>query len=137
MSDQVPSSEIKNFSEFLGKCLNRKIVGYTMESFTKKGENYGGVLQHVEVQVAGIGCYDEVPFETVHMVSKTSVVDPSYVEVFQPEITFVKENGFYSDVLPTIKNFEEISHVPFTERIDAFVHCYGSRISLDPSKSTF
>lgn len=72
--------------------------------------------------------------ETLYLVSKTSVVDPSYVQVFQPAITFVKENRFYSDIIPAIKYFEEISNVPDADRVDAFVKCFGSRISLDPGK---
>lgn len=71
------------------------------------------------------------------MVSKTSVIDPSYVEVFQPSITFVKETRFYSDIIPTLKHFEEISNIPHVDRIDAFFEYVGSRISLDPSKYNF
>lgn len=64
--------------------------------------------------------------------AKSSVVNPYLIEIFQPELTFVKENRFYSDIIPAIKSFEETSHVPEEERIDAFMDCVGSRISLKP-----
>lgn len=60
MSDQIVTCEIKNFSEFLDKCLNRNVIGYTMKPLTKAGDNYGSVLHSVELEVTGSGCCDKV-----------------------------------------------------------------------------
>lgn len=68
------------------------------------------------------------------MVAKTSVTDPNYIDVFQPALTFVKENRFYSDIVPALENLQKISNVPESERIDSFFRCFGSRISLKPGK---
>lgn len=53
--------------------------------------------------------------------------------MFKPALTFVKEINFYSNIIPAIKHVEEIANAPQNERIDAFIHHFGSRISLDPS----
>lgn len=45
----------------------------------------------------------------------------------------MKENHFYSDIIPALKYFQQISNVAEAERIDAFILCPGSRISLNPS----
>lgn len=69
----------------------------------------------------------------MRFVSKTVVKNPYLIEIFQPELTFVKEAYFYSDIIPAIKIFERMCHVAKADRIDAFIRCPGSRISLNPS----
>lgn len=58
--------------------------------------------------------------------------DPNYVDIFQPAITFVKENHFYSVIVPILKKLQDISNVPENERNNSFIRYYGSRISLNP-----
>lgn len=54
MNDQVHSLyEIRNFGEFLEKCLERKVHEYSLKPLTKPGDNYGSVMQAVDVKVAG------------------------------------------------------------------------------------
>lgn len=61
MSEQTkPLSEIRNFTEFLEKCLERKVLSYTLKPLTKPGDNYGAVLQSVDVKVVGNNGIDEV-----------------------------------------------------------------------------
>lgn len=69
--------------------------------------------------------------ETLLLVTKTAVSNPYLVDIFQPSLTFVKEAHFYSDIIPAIEVFENISNVMESERVDAFIRCFGSRISLD------
>lgn len=64
------------------------------------------------------------------MVSKTAVMNPYLIEIFQPAITFVKEIRFYSDIIPAVQEFEILSNVPSEKRLDAFITHIGSRISL-------
>lgn len=54
--------------------------------------------------------------------------------MFQPALTFVKEARFYSNIIPALEQFQETSKVPETDRIDAFIQCFGARLSLNPSK---
>lgn len=128
MSDQSQALyEIKNFTEFLEKCLDREVLGYTLEPLTKPGDNYGSIMQSVTVKTAGMN-------EVLHLVAKTSVQNPFLVKVFQPALSFVKEAYFYSDIIPSIERLGQAAKVPDDERIDTFINCLGSRISLDPSK---
>lgn len=69
------------------------------------------------------------------LVTKSSVTNPYLIDIFQPALTFVKETHFYTDIIPAIQQFERDHNVPENEKIDAFFRCFGSRISLNPSKS--
>lgn len=73
--------------------------------------------------------------EALHLVCKSAVTNPYLVQIFQPELSFVKENRFYSDIIPAMKIFEESFNVPQAEQIDAFIGCIGSRISLNSGVS--
>lgn len=49
--------EIRDFTKFLEECLGRKIFEYSLKNLTKPGDNYGSVMQSVDVKVPGInGC---------------------------------------------------------------------------------
>lgn len=45
-------SEIKNLRKFLEKCLNTTVLDYKLNNLTKSGDNYGSLLQSLEVTVA-------------------------------------------------------------------------------------
>lgn len=54
MSDQVrPLCEINEFDKFLEKCLEQKVLNYTLKPLTKPGDNYGSIMQSVDVKIAG------------------------------------------------------------------------------------
>lgn len=155
MSDQSQSTcKIRDLTEFLEKCLGRKVLEYTLNPLTKPGDNYGSIMLSVEVKVAEINecnkvhvhCAFYIQFaqiswnyllssqtKTLNLVAKTAITNPFLVSIFQPDVTFVKEAHFYSDVVPAIELFEQIRNVPENERINAFIRCIGSRLSLDPS----
>lgn len=69
------------------------------------------------------------------IVCKTAVTNPILATIFKPSLSFVKETRFYSDIIPAFEHFEQISNVPKAERLNVFIRCLGSRISLDPSKT--
>lgn len=53
MSDRDHSvCAIRRFPEFLEKCLGQTVLDYTLKPLTKPGDNYGSILQAVEVKVA-------------------------------------------------------------------------------------
>lgn len=54
MSEQAAAlSEIRNFTEFLEENLNRKVIEYLLKALTKPGDNFGAVVQSVDVKVSG------------------------------------------------------------------------------------
>lgn len=148
------SCNIRNFTEFLENCLQRKVLGFTLKPLTKPGDNYGSTMQSVDVEVAGEceSASDKVNIQKsekfrlskldlftsqkkiVHLVAKSAVTNPYLIEIFQPSLTFVKENHFYSDIIPALEIFQQNSNVPHSQQIDAFIRCPGSRISLNSSK---
>lgn len=48
MSDR----EIKDLKEFLEACLKTTVLDYTLRDLTKPGENYGSIMQSLDVTVA-------------------------------------------------------------------------------------
>lgn len=70
----------------------------------------------------------------MQIVCKTAVTNPLLATIFKPSLSFVKETRFYSDIIPAFQQFEQISNLPKAERLDVFIRCLGSRISLNPGK---
>lgn len=70
--------------------------------------------------------------ETLHLVCK--ITRKGSVSARQ-SMQFKNEVHFYSDIIPAIKQFEEAVNVPRTERLDAFVLYFGSRLSLNPNST--
>lgn len=48
---EQPSGEIKDFANFLEKSLQRKVLEYNINPLTKPGDNFGAILQSVDVKV--------------------------------------------------------------------------------------
>lgn len=61
------SCEIRNFTEFLSKCLGKRVIEYQLNHLTKPGDNYGSVMLSVEVKVAEI---DKVCIHSKYSVDK-------------------------------------------------------------------
>lgn len=54
MSDENrPLCEIKSFHEFLENCLGKKVSNYKLRPLTKPGDNYGSIMQALDVVVGG------------------------------------------------------------------------------------
>lgn len=52
MSDQIRCSfEIQQFRSFLEKCLKTKVLEYSLKPLTKPGDNYGSIMQSVDVKM--------------------------------------------------------------------------------------
>lgn len=45
---------IKNFMEFLEKSLKQRVIEYSFKPLTVAGDNYGSVMQSVDVKVAKV-----------------------------------------------------------------------------------
>lgn len=48
MSDR----DIKGLQQFLEKCLKKSVLDYTLSDLTRPGENYGSIMQSLDVTVA-------------------------------------------------------------------------------------
>lgn len=46
--------EIKNFMEFLEQNLKQKVLSYTLKPLTAAGDNYGSIIQSLDVKVAKV-----------------------------------------------------------------------------------
>lgn len=69
MSDQSQTTcKIRDFTEFLEKCLGRKVLEYTLNPLTKPGDNYGSIMLSVEVKVAEINECNKVNMCIVHSI---------------------------------------------------------------------
>lgn len=105
--------EIKNLKQILEKCLGGTVVEYKLANLTKPGDNYGSIIQSLEVITVDKNESVSVFFylhlavyyiysmifvkkrEVFHMVVKAAVTSAYLVKVFQPSLTFVKETQFY------------------------------------------
>lgn len=71
--------------------------------------------------------------KTMQFVVKTTfagIISPTQSKQFWNEV------HFYSDIIPAIEKFEQSSNIPESDRIDAFVRYFGSRLSLNNGKNS-
>jgi thiamine kinase-like enzyme len=55
-----------------------------------------------------------------------------FINLFQVDVTFVKECGIYNSVAPALINLQKERGVPESALLNLFCKCYASRFSLDP-----
>lgn len=72
--------------------------------------------------------------KTIRLAIKFPVTNAILTEIFQPTITCVKENAFYTEIVPALFQFQREYGINDNDLIDIFIHCYGARISLESSK---
>lgn len=68
---------------------------------------------------------------------KLPVTNEVLASIFQPTVTCVKENSFYTEIIPAFFQLQRESGISKNDFIDVFIHCYGARTSLDPSTIFF
>ncbi|EAT46941.1 AAEL001899-PA [Aedes aegypti] len=56
-----------------------------------------------------------------------------FLEIFQIDVTFVKEAAVYSQIVPAMIKLQQEMGLPENEMIDVFCRCYNTRVSLDPA----
>lgn len=69
--------------------------------------------------------------EVLELVAKTVVTNEYLVSIFQPTITSIKENAYYSKLIPAMKKIQDEHNIPESKQINIFVKCIGCRHSLD------
>lgn len=68
--------------------------------------------------------------EVLELVVKTPVTDEYLVSIYLPAVSCVKENAFYSQFIPAMKQLQIEANVPETKQINGFIEYIGSRHSL-------
>lgn len=52
--------------------------------------------------------------------------------MFQPTESCIKENCFYTEIIPSLLQLQRERGLAENELIDIFIRCYGARLSLNP-----
>lgn len=77
---------------------------------------------------------DQPPVELLHLVAKMRPSSEEFLEIFQIDITFVKEAAVYLKIVPSLLALQrEQGFDGDGELIDVFCRCFNARVSLDPT----
>lgn len=154
MPSSLAKNQIVHIREFLEKYLRKKVLNYSLRALTKPGDNYGSNIHALTVTVThnddkvrcGINCLKTVKRlkrlrififflqakpEVLELVVKTPVTNEYLVSIYLPAISCVKENAFYSEFIPAMKQLQNEAGVPGSKQINGFIEYVGSRLSLD------
>lgn len=102
------------------------IVKYEIQSLTKPGDNYGSEMSALTLDIK----MSNGKLETINLVAKRPPKNEQLLSIFQTSRTFIKENCFYTVIVPCIKKFEQDVGLQHHENMNIFCECYGARISL-------
>lgn len=72
--------------------------------------------------------------KTIKLAVKFPVTNEILTSIFQPSITCVKENSFYTEIIPALLELQRQCGIDDCDLIDIFVRCYGARITIGSSK---
>lgn len=75
--------------------------------------------------------------KTIRLAVKFPVTNDILTSIFQPTITCVKENAFYTEIVPALFQFQRECGINSNDLIDIFIQCYAARLSHDTSKSIY
>uniref|UniRef100_A0A336LYH8 CSON005181 protein n=1 Tax=Culicoides sonorensis TaxID=179676 RepID=A0A336LYH8_CULSO len=106
--------------------LNTKILKYEIQLLTKPGDNYGSEMLSLTLDLQ----YSNGTVKNLNLVAKRPPKNEQLLSIFQTSRTFIKENCFYTVIIPKIYDFEREVGVPEDEKLKIFCDCYGARISL-------
>lgn len=70
----------------------------------------------------------------VKLAVKFPVTNAILTSIFQPSITCVKENSFYTEIIPALFQLQRECGINDANLIDVFIQCYGARITIGSSK---
>ncbi|XP_065075270.1 uncharacterized protein LOC135699016 [Ochlerotatus camptorhynchus] len=125
---------VRNLKEFLEPVLEPgvKVLGYKSTFLTAPGDNYGSTMLALTVDVTS--AREDEP-EQLQLVAKMRPTSEEFLEIFQIDVTFVKEAALYSQIVPAMIKLQREMEFPEDETVDLFCRCYNTRVSLDPSCS--
>ncbi|XP_041786515.1 uncharacterized protein LOC121601779 [Anopheles merus] len=145
----VPPPPIRDLEGLLAPVLpaGTRVLGYESEYLTAPGDNYGSTMLAVTVRTAQDASVqerreqkdnssndDQPPVELLHLVAKMRPSSEEFLEIFQIDITFVKEAAVYLKIVPSLLALQrEQGFDGDGELIDVFCRCFNARVSLDPA----
>lgn len=119
--------KIDRILELLSGYENYCLVDQKINCLTAAGENYGSLMLAIEIILKNKKTGDEKILKTV---AKLMPPNEFIQKVFNSQVSFKSEIGFYESIVPVLQNFRRKSEV---EEMDIFAHSYGSRINLNGS----
>lgn len=128
---------------YLEKSLDSKILNYTMAPLTAQGDNFGSTMIAMTVKVrlnksSRIISNTTNAVVTLNLAVKFPVTNDILMTIFQPSVSCVKENSFYTEIIPALCQFQHELNILDNTFFDMFIQCYGARLSLEnTSKNVF
>lgn len=126
------SVEIKELQLFIEMQLQTAVV-LESEVVRLTAENYGSEILRVKVRVQ----WAEGSEEVLNLIAKQPPRNDLHYQVFQSQITCLKENHAYQRIAPAFQEFQRIKGVPVEEHLDIFAKCFASRLSLNDGMTDF
>lgn len=108
--------------DYLGD--NREFIDYTAINLNEPGENYGSLMLSLDIKVKNKKTNEE---ETIRAVAKTPPTDEFAQKIFNTQVTFKNEIGFYSVIFPFMQKFQKEHSI---EPSTYFPDYIGSRLNL-------
>lgn len=128
----APTPELRNLGDVLKSQLGTmlEVKDFKTKYLTSVGDNYGSTMLALTVFVKNHNNGNEQKME---LVAKMCPTNQTLFDIFQIDITFVKESCIYTIVAPELMKLQLEKQVPENEILDTFIQCYGARSSLNPS----
>ena len=120
--------QIKNIEDLIELDAGSKIKSHTVKRLTAPGENYGSLILSVDISVQTPNGDEEV-----HAVAKMVPPNKFIQEVFNTQVTFRNEIGFFRNIVPVLQNFQREHGVKKVTNFAA--KYYGSRLNLNKDES--
>lgn len=107
-----------------------EVKDFKTKYLTSVGDNYGSTILALTVFLRHT---DNGKEQTVELVAKMCPTNQTLFDIFQIDITFVKETCIYTMVAPELRKLQLDKQVPRDKMLDTFIKCYGARTSLNPA----
>lgn len=129
---------------YLEKSLDSKVLNYSTASLTAQGDNFGSTMIAMTVLISLLNKSRQIKSNTTNAVAtlnlavKFPVTNDILMTIFQPSVSCVKENSFYTEIIPALSQFQHEFNILDDTFFDMFIQCYGARLSLEnTSKNVF
>lgn len=126
MASKIP--EVRDLDVLLSKHLGNPIKILKQESkyLTLPGENYGSIMLSVIVDIEDGNSIQS----TLYLVAKMIPINEMLKEIFQVQVTFIKELSVYTKIVPALLQLEEEYGIEGYRASSMFCKCHGGRSNL-------
>lgn len=120
------TKHIQDLESLISDHVTGRVVQHEVNQLTQFGENFGSEMVTVDITVD-----DDGKQHVVHAVGKLIPLTDMQMEIFNTQVTFKNEIGFYSVIVPTLRKFQEDQGINEHELMNYFPKLYGARTSLN------